>query len=97
MKEVIALLESSRSGHGGHIFIDDIPEVFIVVEEGDWISERKYEYASHVLKHKPTDTHWMLNCSRSGSYYTDYHYDPVEIEQVTPVQEVITVTKWKAV
>lgn len=81
----------------GHIYLDDIPEDFLVIQEGDWISEHKYEVAIHILRHVPTDTHWMLSACRTGSYYTDYHYEPIEIDQVTPVQEVVTVTKWKAV
>lgn len=97
MEQARALLEEVRGKHTGHIFLDDVPEDFLVIEEGDWISEHKYEYSSHILKHKPTDTHWMLGCSRSGSYYTDYYYDRTEIQQVTPVQEVVTVTKWMKV
>lgn len=67
-----------------------------VVEDGDWISEGKYEYKEIVFKFE--GKYYRLSDSRSGSYFTDYHYesedwdDEVEVETVVPKK--VTTTKW---
>lgn len=66
-----------------------------IVERGDWVEEGKYSYRSTVVKYE--DTFYMITESRSGSYFTDYHYEDPEIVQVAPREETIVKTFWDVV
>ena len=66
-----------------------------IVENGDWVDEGKYSYKETVVKYQ--DTYYMISESRSGSYFTDYHYDDPEICQVMPRTETIVKTFWDVV
>lgn len=76
-------------------------EDFELVEDGDWISDGKYDHCSQVVKHLPSGKHYTYTLGRSGSYYSDYYYDyedtvpdMLEVKQVT---KTVTVTEWEAV
>lgn len=46
---------------------------FEIIEEGDWISEGKYEYKEVIFKFE--DKLYSIGFSRSGSSFSDYYYD----------------------
>ncbi|HCL4447164.1 TPA: hypothetical protein N2D16_002769 [Clostridium botulinum] len=79
------------------------------IEEGDWISEGKYEYSSNVFRigiankecawkvDKPLNLYINQDVSRTGSYYTDYTYDYEEPYIVEQKEETVVVKKWVAI
>lgn len=69
---------------------------FDLVEEGEWISEYKYDQKFAVFKRKADGKHFIAYYVRSGSYTTDYDYqDPDEMYEVER-KEVVKVV-WKRV
>ena len=92
-QEVLDIIENLRDREG-HISVDDLPEGFSIVEEGDWVDEGKYELRASIVKHEPSETYWELHSDRSGSYYTDWYYGKTDITQVEPKEETVVVTKW---
>ena len=56
--------------------IDGGSDTFEIIEEGDWISEGKYEVQEIIFKFE--DKFYCLAHGRSGSYFTDWFYDVVE-------------------
>jgi hypothetical protein len=59
---------------------------FETVEDGEWVSEHKYELQEKIVLHTPTGKHYAQQNSRSGSYYSDRYYeygqDLIEVRQV---------------
>jgi hypothetical protein len=79
------------------IVFDDSEE-FEVVQDGDWISEGKYEFKSVVFK-APDGKHYEVGADRSGSYHTDWHYS-FEYDGQTAFrveEKEVTTTQWVAV
>jgi hypothetical protein len=76
------------------IFDGDHPD-YETVEEGEWISEGKYEHCSHIVK-DVDEIYWEISSSRAGSYFTDYEYfsntELIEVEQ-----KIVKVTEWIAI
>ena len=64
-----------------------------IVEEGDWVSEGKYEICETIIKYK--EKLFCMVQSRSGSYYTDYYYNEPHFYEVIP--KVISKTIYEAV
>lgn len=73
------------------LFEDEADEVALV-ESGDWIDNGKYSYREDVVLYE--GKHYMITQSRSGSYFTDYHYEDPEIYEVTPRTETVVKTFW---
>lgn len=67
-------------------------------EEGDFTQDHKYQYCTSVIKHIASGRCFVVNCSRSGSYHTDWYYtydsDPCEVKKVEKVVKTIV---WEAV
>lgn len=63
-----------------------------IMESGEWISEGKYDLRSTIIRQY--ETYYNIVEMRTGSYWTDYHYDDPHITVVKPITETITVTKW---
>jgi hypothetical protein len=85
--ELIKELESFDFGADSYFDIEDIEDTEII-EEGDFVSEGKYEVCETVFKYK--GELFSVVQSRSGSYYTDYYYDTPSFYAVEP--KVITKT-----
>jgi hypothetical protein len=69
---------------------------FILVEEGEWISDGKYQSCTHVFQRKSDGKYFAQNWYRSGSYHSDYYYnDPEDLYEVER-KELVTV-QWKMV
>ena len=70
-----------------------------VVEAGDWIDGGKSSYQSIIFRYE--DKFYEFGHSRSGSPFTDYHYDVQEgyaearCHEVEQVEQTVTV--WQAV
>lgn len=97
---VLDMLNGFRN-RDGYIDAEDLPSEFDLVQ-GDpyeWTQEHKYQMNDVVVRHIPTDTYWIMWNSRSGSYHSDWYYDPTQVEQVSRHEEVVTktVVTWKAV
>jgi hypothetical protein len=73
--------------------------VYLVEEEGEWISEGKYEIKDIIFSYIILEgKFYKLEIHRSGSPFTDWYYsyedwnDVVECDEVTPKE--VTVTHW---
>lgn len=73
---------------------DGEPDGFTLVEEGDWVSEHKYQMRSDVLRHDQSGRFFAIHQCRSGSYHSDYHDLDPDCTEVWPV--VITRTEYVA-
>ena len=91
--ELIKELESIAEEYG--FDIDELVglEDVEIVEEGNWISEGKFEICETVLKYK--EKFFSMMQSRSGSYWTDYNYNDPYFLEVEP--KVITKTVYERV
>lgn len=69
------------------IIFGDSPDGFECVEEGDWISEGKYECAEYIFL-APDEKHYAISCGRTGSYFTDWDYDCEYWDEEVEVNEV---------
>lgn len=76
------------------MFLDEADEIELI-ESGEWIENGKYSYRDSIVTYQ--DTYYMISESRSGSYFTDYHYDHPEIHQVAPRTETVVKTFWDIV
>lgn len=64
------------------------------IESGDWeLDYKDYAQRSDVYQHIPSGRFFCISRMRSGSYYTDYHYDAPEIYEVYP--HVVTRTVYQ--
>lgn len=68
---------------------DNEDESLVVVEKGRWKVSSKYEHKTTIVSYE--GKYYGIDQSRSGSYYSDYHYDDPEAYEVTPVQVMKTV------
>ncbi len=67
----------------------------VIVEKGDWIHEGKCEYQEIIFRHN--DVHYELMRGRSGSDFTDWHYDDGD-DDCPEVRKVEVVThKWERI
>ena len=96
LKVSIAEVENMACGDSG-VTRDGVE--LRVVEEGDWVSDGKYESCEVIF----TDgvRFYTATASRSGSYYSDYTYESDWDDGDADVAEVAKVTKtieiWEAV
>lgn len=70
---------------------------FKIIKTSSWTAEGKYETCSFIFKHE--DKFFRVYESRSGSYFTEYHYesqdwdDEIDCEEVEEI-EIVKKT-WK--
>jgi len=76
------------------LFQDEADEVEHI-ESGDWIEGGKYSFKDDIVLYE--GKYYMITQSRSGSYFSDYHYDDPEIVEVAPRTETIVKTFWDVV
>lgn len=87
-------------------FLEDIGEEVngtnygvMVLDEGDWIDEGKYQYRTDIGVLCEFDDKWNVvkmfdiavisEITRSGSYFTDYNYDYEDLEVNKIIKKVI--------
>lgn len=73
-----------------------------MIEDGDWVSDGKYDLTTSVVKHIESGKYYQYSLSRTGSYYSDYYYSHhddggVELDEVVPVEKTVVITEWKFV
>ena len=68
---------------------------FHIIEDGDWISDGKYEHHTIIVSYK--NKYFQIMESRSGSYWTDYDYNDPEVCEVTPKKKIVEITEWEFV
>lgn len=66
-----------------------------IINKGDWIDDGKYSYKETVVEYQ--NKFYVIQESRSGSYFTDYHYEDPEIYEVTKRVEMVETTFWDVV
>lgn len=72
---------------------DNEDESLVVEDKGRWKVSGKYEHKTTIVLYE--GKYYGIDQSRSGSYYSDYHYDDPEAFEVTPKQVMKTV--WERV
>ena len=67
----------------------------ILIEEGDWINEGKYEYQESIFSDKEKTVFCSVVIGRSGSYFTDWEYADPHYFEVVPkeIKKTIYVAK----
>lgn len=74
------------------IIFDDYTEKYEIVKSGAWVSCGKWETKEVIFRDLETNKTYKTECSRTGSYYTDYYYEndyeAVEVEEVEVVKKV---------
>ena len=66
-----------------------------IIEQSPWEDEGKYSTRYTVVLFK--GSHFSIDERRSGSYFTDYHYDDPEFYEVKPVEKTKTYIVWEVV
>lgn len=87
--------EAGRRDRG--LFIDDLPEVFEQVAEGEFTQGYKYQSCEDVYKHAPTGRYFEISNSRTGSYHTDWYYRKPSVREVIRQVKVVETVVWAAV
>lgn len=59
-------------------------------DETSWDDGGKYQYSTIILKHTETGKYYGFEVTRSGSYFSDYHY---EYDGLDPLREYHEVEK----
>lgn len=79
----------------------DADEIGVIVQDTGWRSDGKYELNTYVL-HVITPGHegveagyYRISQDRTGSYYTDYEYGDLCVEEVEPYVEVVEKTRYR--
>lgn len=80
--------------------MDGDDSVLILIDQGKWVSDGKYEHQEVVFKSKDDGKTYMFRPWRTGSYYSDYSYwddvkDEAEMWEVEKATK--TVEYWKTV
>ena len=88
IEEVLAIYDNTHEN-------EDDYDQYKIVEDGDWVSEYKYEYHTLIVSYK--GKYYQINESRTGSYFTDYDYSEPEAFEVIPEKRMVEVTDWKVV
>lgn len=73
------------------------PSYWLLVEEGRWEQEGKYQIQKSIVKHIPTDTNYEYEIARTGSSFSswDYLHENEEYIYLTKVKMVqVVTTKW---
>lgn len=71
---------------------------FKLIEEGTWIDDGKYSYIESIFECKGKT--YSLDCTRSGSYFSDYYYcwedqDTYECREVKKIE--VIAHKWVSI
>ena len=75
-------------------------DMWQLVESGEWIQDYKYQEREIILYRTTDETYWRYVESRTGSAFTEYHYedqysDTISICQVE--KKEVTVTVWNEI
>lgn len=92
-------LDSAQAQDFGDAFEDDPIELdgfsYVLYEESDQINELKYVHWDRIYK-RSDGKFFLQNCSKSGSYWSDYYFEYGEV--LYEVKEVlVSKTEWQLV
>lgn len=73
--------------------IDDLPEDWELVSEGDWIHEGKYQHEESIVT--KNGKYFRIMNSRSGSYHTDWYYDEPQVYEVERIEKIVVTVEWR--
>lgn len=74
-----------------------------MIEKGDWVSDGKYDTQDCIVQNNETGKYYQYLLCRSGSYYSGYYYHHredmkgVTLYEVIPMEETVTIIRWKGV
>lgn len=73
-----------------------------MIEDGDWVSDGKYDTQYCIVQNNQSGKYYQYQLTRSGSYYSDYWYSHqedggVDLNEVIPMEETVTIIRWKGV
>lgn len=92
LEELKALAAENGENYFG---IDDLPEDWDEIDDGNWTDEGKYSYMTRIVA--KNGKFFAIDQSRSGSYFSDYYYTTAEVYEVARKEIVTTVVKWEPV
>lgn len=72
--------------------MDGIDAFDTVIEEGDWTQDAKMQFSEDIVEYE--GQYYMISQSRSGSPFTDWHYEEPEITKVTRSEKIIVKIIW---
>lgn len=86
-------LKKLAAENGEHYFgIDDLPEDWEEIDNGEWTDEGKYSYNTTIVS--KNGKFFAIDQSRSGSYFSDYYYTQAEVYEVKRKEETKIVVSW---
>lgn len=93
-KEIIKQIKSDHGDTGEYDSRYDYEDsdYLELVEEGEWTQNHKYQYLESIYWSSKHEVFICINESRSGSYHSDWYYDPPELSVVEKVEKVVTKT-----
>ncbi len=67
-------------------------DALTVIETTGWGDDGKYQYKTDYVEHG--GNFYCIGQSRSGSYYSDYHYGETTIYRASYEEKTITIKEW---
>ena len=85
LEDLISNILKEESDSSVSWFIEEIEDISVLREiEDEWIDDGKYSYGTFICMIQYKDNEYVLEFSqsRSGSYHTDYYYDPATLDNI---------------
>ncbi|QGF19790.1 hypothetical protein MA1A_gp02 [Pectobacterium phage MA1A] len=76
---------------------DELPEGWVIIREGDWGDEGKWQSREDILKHSESGTYAQTCWSRTGDHWQGYETSFESAFEVVPYKVVVTKYKLKPV
>lgn len=73
----------------------DYIEGLEIIESGDWIQDYKMQYKESIVQFQ--DNYYCIQETRSGSAFSDYHYEPMSIFPVERKEETVIKVSWPSI
>jgi hypothetical protein len=90
LKELARLYEENDKDLD--VMEEEVPDFEIVDSSDDWTQDGKYQHKTTVVRWK--DKWFAFSFARSGSYHTDWHYAPTQIQEVARREVVKVTVEW---
>jgi len=81
------------------LFFEGGDEEFSLIDGGGaWEGESKYFYKSIIFKNKLTNQYFRLDANKSGSHFSDWHYDfTLDCPEVQKIKKIVEIEEWKEI
>lgn len=80
-----------------YLGVGDLPQEFVLVQDGVWEHDHKTQHKSLVFVHTPTSRHFEIINGRQGSYHTDWYYERPEVYEVRKEVKMVEQVIWHIV